>query len=75
MDCKIITSRGEIFDIELQIADKLELSSVISGREFVEFVNNNYYDIVINDTIREVYNKLWANEEQFTSYVIKNMVF
>ena len=72
MPYKIISSQGEIFDVELEVHSKdLTLASTVSGRTYLEFVNANIESILLSDEARKVYNYLWSNEEQFESKVLR----
>jgi hypothetical protein len=72
MTYKIISSQGEIFDIDFEIKSKtLSLDSTVSGRVYLEFVNANIESILLTDEAKQVYNHLWANEEQFESKILR----
>jgi hypothetical protein len=72
MTYKIISSQGEIFDIDFEINSKsIKLDQTISGRVYLEFVNANIENILLTKEAKEVYNHLWTNEEQFESKVLR----
>jgi hypothetical protein len=71
MTYKIISSNGESFDIDIVTNNDTKMEDTITSKRFLDFINLNADNIQITDSIREVYNYLWSNEEQFTSVLLK----
>jgi hypothetical protein len=62
----ILTSKDKIFVADvISKGPKIKLASTITGRAFVDFVNENVHTIEVTENITKVYNELWADEEQF----------
>ena len=74
MNHKIITSNGDIYDVFIELKSLVnQLNPTVSSKEFLDFVNNNYENIIMNSEIKNIYNTLWSGEEQFTSKVLKTL--
>ncbi len=72
MTYKVISSRGEVFDIELQLLNNsLTLNSTISAREYLEFVNTNIETLELAENAKSAYSYLWGIEEQFQSRILR----
>jgi hypothetical protein len=62
----ILTSKDKVFVIDvISKGPKIKLDATITGRSFVDFVNENVHTIEVTENITKVYNELWADEEQF----------
>jgi hypothetical protein len=69
---KVISSKGEVFDIELEILNEvLSLNNPVSARDYLEFVNANIENLHLGLTAKEAYTHFWSNEEQFQSRVLR----
>jgi hypothetical protein len=69
---KVISSKGEVFDIELEILNEgLNLNNPVSARDYLEFVNSNIEHIQLGLNAKEAYTHFWNNEEQFHSRILR----
>ena len=74
MNHRIITSNGDIHDVFIELKSIVnQLNPTVSSKEFLDFVNHNYENIIMNPEIKNIYNMLWSSEEQFTSKVLKTL--